>query len=156
MSDTAAVFGAALAGAVVGGAATGVGSYFVGRTQRRHEARVSLYLDLLPALRTAPSRQRSVEPERTRMAVTHDVVRIANVAGGRAVGLAKALDAAVEALDRPATDEQRAAALAADPMSPERFIDRSVDRETLDRAIDDFDAWLERKAKGGLASLRPW
>jgi hypothetical protein len=59
MSATAAVFGAALAGAVVGGVATGIGSYFVGRTQRRHDARVSLYIDLLPELSKAPYWQRS-------------------------------------------------------------------------------------------------
>lgn len=147
MSDTAAVFGAALAGAVVGGAATGIGSYFVGQTDRRHAARVSLYLDLLLELRVAPPWVRGDSGKRSRTDVTHDIVRIANVAGGRAVGLATAVREAVEARDRPSSDEEREAALSAPARSPERVIDRTAEAEACKRAIDNFDTWLERKVR---------
>jgi hypothetical protein len=155
VSDTGAVLAAALAGAVVGGAATTAGSYLVGRTQRRHGARVTLYLDLLPELRTAkPSSPRSSGDQPSRGAVSHDLVRVANVAGGRSISLARSVDDAVKARDRPVTDEERAAAPSVGVGSGKR-IDREAEQAALDKAIGDLDGWLERKIKGGWAALLP-
>jgi hypothetical protein len=156
MSDTAAVVGAALAGAVVGGAATGVGAYFVGRTQRRHDARVNLYLDLLPELKTSrtSSFRMGGDGGRSKTAITHEIVRVANVAGGRAISFARALSAAVEAIERPFTDAELKAAPSVGAGSMKR-IDRSSEKESLDRAVADLNAWLERKLKGGPKSLFP-
>ena len=148
------VLGAALAGAVVGGAATGVGSYLVGRTQRRHDAQVSLYLDLLPELRTASNRPMLHNDRRTRGAVSQDIVRIATVAGSRAITLARSVDEAVTARERPVTNEEREAARPVGAGSA-KVIDRKAEQEALERAISNLDAWLERKIKGGWAALWP-
>src|SRR5262249_24017457 len=52
MADTAWVaFGAAIAGATFGGAVTAVAAYAFGGSDKRHEARTRIYLDLLPEFR---------------------------------------------------------------------------------------------------------
>ena len=149
------VLGAALAGAVVGGAATGVGSYMVGRTQRRHDARVSLYLDLLPELRTESNRPtHSHDDGRTSDAISLEIGRISTVAGSRAITLARSVHEAMIARERPLTKEELEAARPIGAGSMKR-IDRSAEWEALEGAISNFDVWLERKIKGGWAALRP-
>lgn len=87
MADSAWIaFGAALGGALVGGAATALGSFLVGRNERRHAVWAKLYLELLREFETAsPPDRRPMfsDNRRSQREVMAEIRRTADL-GGRA------------------------------------------------------------------------
>jgi hypothetical protein len=145
MADTAWVaFGAAMAGAVIGSAATAVAAYAASATERRHNARAKIYLELLPEFRVAGPPNASN--------VLDEIVRTAVVSGPRCIRRALNMRRAFDRMERPQA--------ASDPVltSPggTEYVDRRAEREELDQVIAELDAWLRGRLSPRATWLAPW
>ena len=115
-------FWAALAGAGVGGIATYLGSLSLGRRELRRTARITLYLQLLPEIRTSTHGWHSPggSSDRESWEIVADIRRNALLAGRKVEALAEPLcdswTAAVGAWarDKAAMEENSTAARRAD------------------------------------------